>query len=341
MDVKEQIEQVRNLLLTNKKPSYQTTDKKEVRVRCPYCGDSKKDKHHAHMYIQMMPPFMFHCKKCETSGVLNAQTLRDLNLFGNDLSMSIIEANKSIKRTQGVEKLNATVFDTKLNNVENEYTENAVNYVSARLGKQLNNELLVKKYKAITNADQFFKDNHINKPLDWNNNLMYDFDNSVGFLSSDGSHVIFRDMTGQQRKKYFNLNLQPHNFSISGKIYNISSNVNMLSSTVHLIMTEGIFDIIGVYEHFYKDKVPDNNDFIFAAACGKGFLAVVSHYIQMGFLDLDITIYSDNDVDSQVYRDMKNSSPYLKNNVITIYYNTIEKDFGVPIEHIKLRKMVI
>ena len=337
----DQIEQVRKFLLQNKKPSYQTTDKKEVRVRCPYCGDSKKDRNHAHMYIEMTPPFMFYCQRCDTSGVLNSQTLRDLGLYSNDLSVSVIEANKTVKRNQGVEKLNAVKFDTKLNNVENEFTEKAVDYVSKRMGIQLTNEELVTRYKAVTNAAQFFEDNRMKPPVGWNNQVMYDFYNSIGFLSSDGSHVIFRDMTGLQKKKYFNLNLQPHNFSISSKIYNISSSVNMMAPSVNLIITEGIFDIMGVYEHFYKDTVKDRDDYIFAASCGKGFLAVISHYVQMGFLDLNITIYSDSDVNIFFYKDLKETSPYLKNVSITVYYNTLEKDFGIPKDRIKLKKVII
>ena len=82
------------------------------------------------MYIEMKPPFMFYCQRCDTSGVLNNQTLRDLGLYSNDLSVSVIEANKTIKRNQGVEKLNSVKFNTKLNYVENEFTDKAVDYIS-------------------------------------------------------------------------------------------------------------------------------------------------------------------------------------------------------------------
>ena len=37
-------------ILDNIKPSYQTTNRKEIRVRCPYCGDSKSNQSSAHMY---------------------------------------------------------------------------------------------------------------------------------------------------------------------------------------------------------------------------------------------------------------------------------------------------
>jgi hypothetical protein len=337
----DQVEQIRNLILKNKKPSYQTTNRKEVRVRCPYCGDSKRDKNHAHLYIQMKPPFAFYCQKCNTSGVLNSQTLRDLNIFSNDASVSIIEANKTIKSVYGVQKVSFKKHNPILNKIETQNSLNAVDYFCSRYNQTFTNEYIVDKFKAVTNARQFFSDNNISYPVDNYNRQMYDFDNSIGFLSSDGSHVIFRDITGQQMKRYFNLNLFNDEQSTSNKIYNIKSSLDMLSDEINLVITEGIFDIIGVYEHLYKGTIEGKNNYIFAAAAGKGYGAVISHYIRMGFLNLNITIYSDSDVEPNFFREMKSDLIYLKNSPLTIYYNTIGKDFGVPKDQISLRKVIV
>jgi hypothetical protein len=338
----DQVEQIRSLILKNKKPSYQTTNRKEVRVRCPYCGDSKKDKNHAHMYIQMKPPFAFYCQKCNTSGVLNAQTLRDLNIFSNDVSVSIIEANKTIKNNSGVQKISFKKHTPVMNKVETQFSKNAVDYFSRRYNVQYTNEYLVDKFKAITNSQQFFADNNIRYPVDNYGRPMYDFNNAIGFLSSDGSHVIFRDITNMQMKRYFNLNLYgDEEFSTSNKIYNIRSSLDILSDQIELVMTEGVFDIIGVYEHFYKNEVSDKNNYIFAAAAGKGYGAVIAHYIRMGFLNLNITIYSDADVDHSFFRQLKSELVYLKNSPITIFYNTKEKDFGIPRDMISLKKVIV
>lgn len=343
MDELAQIESVRNLILRNKKPSYQTTNRKEVRVRCPYCGDSKKDKNHAHMYIQMRPPFVFYCQKCSTSGVLNQQTLRDLNIFNNDLSLSILEANKSVKNLSGTHKVSFKKHNPTLTKEETNYSVNALNYFNSRYEIGFDNDYIVERFKAITNSHQFFIENNIPVPIDKYRRPLYDFNNSIGFLSSDGSHVIFRDITNQQPKRYYNLNLFDDDRSTSNKIYNIKSGVDMLQDEINLVMTEGIFDIIGVYEHLYRDKVESEgkNNHIFAAAAGKGYNAVISHYVRMGFLNLNITIYSDADVDPSFFRELKSSSVYIKNQPITIYYNTKEKDFGVPRDRISLRKVIV
>jgi hypothetical protein len=336
-----QVETIRNLLLKSKKPSYQTTNRKEVRVRCPYCGDSKKEKNHAHMYIEMSAPFRFYCQRCNTSGVLNQQTLRDLNIFNNDISVSIIEANKHIKNVSGIQKVSFKKHMPALNKLETQFSVNALNYFNNRYGSNYTNDYIVDKFKAITNAHQFFVDNNIPLPVDRYNRPMYDFNNAIGFLSSDGSHVIFRDISGVQPKRYFNLNLFNEEQSTSNKIYNIRAGLDILSDEVNLIISEGVFDIIGVHEYFYKDIIGDNKNYIFAAAAGKGYGAVISHYVRMGFLNLNITVYSDADVDPNFYRDLKADLVYLKNTPLTIYYNTIEKDFGLRREQISLRKVIV
>jgi len=336
----ELIEFVRSMLLKSKKPSYQTTNKKEVRVRCAYCGDSKTDKNHAHMYIQMQPPFKFYCQRCNTAGVLNNQVLRDLDIFNNDLSVSIIDANKVYKNSKGTEKISFKKVASKLNKEQTAFSQAAVNYVSNRFELPFNNDYLVDRFKAVTNAKQFFADNRLDIPLDMYRRPMYDFDNSVGFLSSDGSHVIFRDLTGLQRKRYFNFALTSES-DIASKIYNIKRPVDILNDEINLVMTEGIFDIIGVYEHFYKDKVEDKTDYIFAAAAGKGYAAVIMNYMRMGFLNLNITIYSDSDVTVGFFKNLKDSSVYFKNMPITIFYNNSSKDFGVPKNQITLKKVIV
>jgi hypothetical protein len=340
MDELNQIESIRNLILRNKKPAYQTTNKREVRVRCPYCGDSK-DKNHAHMYIEMRPPFKFYCQKCTTAGVLNQSTLRDLNIYNNDLSVSILEANKTIKNISGNQKVSFKKHNPKLNTNQTNYSVNAVNYFNYRYGFNYDNDYIVNKFKAITNSYDFFIENNIPVPIDKYRNPLYDFNNSIGFLSSDGSHVIFRDVTGQQSKRYYNFNLYEDEKSTSNKIYNIKSSVDILEDEINLIITEGVFDIIGVYEHLYKDQTQGKNNYIFAAAAGKGYNAVISHYVRMGFLNLNITIYSDADVDPSFFRELKSSSVYLRNQPLTIYYNTKDKDFGVPKDRISLRKAII
>ena len=113
-----------------------------------------------------------------------------------------------------------------------------------------------------------------------------------------------------------------------------------MQDEITLVMTEGIFDIIGIYLAEYKDTEKETNA-IFAAACGKGYNAVINHFIRKGFLNLKIIIYSDNDVSREKLLEIKDSNYIIRNQPITVYYNELSKDVGVPKEQIKLRRMVI
>lgn len=329
------MEDIRQLILTNKKPSYQTTNKKEVRIRCPYCGDSK-DPSSAHLYIEMAPPYKFHCKKCETAGVLSNQVLRDFGIFSNGLSGAILRNNREFKSNGGIQKI--TYKKINLNNpvVDSASSKNALNYFNSRFNLSLDNEYLVGKFKVITDSLEFFNVNKITPPK-----FSFDFSKAIGFISSDNSHIIFRDISGYQSLRYFNLNLNQSEFD--NKMYTIKTKVDIMSTETTLVITEGIFDIIGVYEHFYKEK-PGN--YIFAAACGKGFNNIILNFIRKGFLNLNVEIYSDADVDISFYKRLKSQSEYLKNIKFTIYYNALynpstkfAKDYGIPKEHIQLKKV--
>lgn len=339
MDEINYTEYVRETILKNKRPSYQTTNRKEVRVRCPYCGDSKTNKSSAHLYIEMKPPFRFHCFKCETSGVLNQDVLRDLDLNMNELRSTIVSANKNVKLTNTIGKISFKKKKLQNTPVDTEISARAVQYFNNRYGSSYTNEYIVNKFKTVTDPIHFFEENKISIP-----NGQYDFANAIGFISSDNSHIIFRDISGRQPKRYFNLNLYQDE-DVTSKSYNISNNIDIMEERVSLVITEGIFDIIGVYSHFYNEN---SENTIFAAACGKAYNAIILKYIRMGFLDLDITIYSDADVDVSFYRNLKESSPYLKNIRLTIYYNSLYdpetgygKDYGVPKHQIKLRKVIV
>lgn len=304
-------------------------------------GDSKSNLSAAHLYIEMKPPFRFHCFKCETSGVINNQTLRDLGIFNIDLYVSVVNANKNYKNTIGIQKISYKKRKL-INNVSDTFqTNNSINYFNSRYGTNFDAEFIKEKFKAILDPIEFFKENNIKIPP-----IAFDYSNAIGFISSDASHIIFRDTSGKQERRYNNLNLlQNEEIDTISKTYNISGLIDSMQDEITLVITEGIFDIIGVYNHFY---IGNDKNIIFSAACGKGYNAVISNYIRMGFLNLNIIIYSDADVNISFYKNLKNNSPYLKNSKLTVFYNDLYdpktgfgKDYGVKKENIKLKKIII
>lgn len=331
MDEYEAIERVKSFILANKKPAFFTTSRKELRVRCPYCGDSRKDASHAHLYIEMKPPFRFYCQKCNTGGVLNAKTMRDFQLYDTEIAVSLTELNKNYQSKKGYSVTTFKKKEFEFPIVVSSSSTTSVNYFNSRYGTNFSNEEITNRFKAVTDGIAFFEKNNLQIPYQ-----MYDISRAIGFLSSDNSHIIFRDTSGTQSRRYFNYAIYPDEFGVN-KFYSIKTEIDMLTPEIDLVLCEGIFDIIGVYNYFYNQ----NKNIIFAAACGKGYNSVIANFIHKGFLNLNITIYSDGDVPLDFYRNLKMNSPYLKRTPITIFYNELEKDYGVPLERIKLRKSIL
>ena len=75
-------ENLKRFLMNNISGNVVSGDK-EFLCRCPFCGDSIHLKS-AHFYINLPDssevPVMYHCKKCNTSGVLNRNVLRELGV---------------------------------------------------------------------------------------------------------------------------------------------------------------------------------------------------------------------------------------------------------------------
>lgn len=309
-----------------------TTDNKDIVIRCPYCGHTSSAGK-KHMYISVEPPFEFHCFKCDASGVLNSNTIKDFNIFDNDLSLKILEENKNIpKNKQYKKKIKAKELNYGIKN-KNIFIQN-LNYFNSRYDFNYSVKdirYLISKYKIIFDPVTFFEKNNIPMP----NGFQYW--NSIGFVSNDNKFAVFRDTSRQQKMRYSNVKLNQDDEEAS-KVYTCETSLDVLADSIDIVITEGIFDIIGVKEHFYKDM---NENIAFIAGCGKSFELAVNKMIRIGFLEFNLYIYSDADVDVNVYRRIKANSKYLKNKRITIFYNELSKDFGVPKNEIKLRKVVI
>lgn len=321
-----------NLLKQKGKKVLITTSGRELRTRCPYCGDSRKNSSSAHMYISLNPPYMYHCFRCETSGRLNSKSLRDFEIDDSGLNVELLEASKNISKHASKKSKVSKNFN--LFKYDRAVAINNLQYLSNRydIDYDINNiNELIDKYKIIIDPMTFLSINKINT-----DNIIFDFSNAIGFLSFDKNYAIFRLTHNNSKMRYINIPLL--GAESDSKVYAISSYIDILAPKVTFVMTEGIFDIIGVYEHFYKNA---NTNYIFIASCGKSYRTAIDSFVRMGFLNFDLVIYSDADVKLDFYKDIKKNSIYLQNKQITIYYNENSKDFGVPKNQILLRKAVI
>lgn len=325
-----------DIIRANKNPSYSVSNGKNVAVRCPYCGDSVKNPKSAHLYIEVNPPYRFRCFRCEVSGRLNQSVLRDLEIYSNDISLEILKGNSGLRQRSG--KIDVVANRPKLAIFDSQVEDRTLAYLNGRFGTSFTKVEAVKYFKAVLDPLQFIKTNKINI-----SGSKFQFNDSIGFISSDGTYVVFRDITNKQKLRYYNLRLVSDDFEDASKVYNIRSKVDVMKEKTILNIAEGAFDIIGIWNKFKDEYNDDSVNVIYSAAAGKSYNAAILRYIRMGFLDLEINIYTDSsdDVKFEDFRVLKRQNKYIKNMTINIIYNTIEKDFGVPKDRIETKTIRI
>jgi len=308
---------------------YITSRNDEVSIRCIYCGDSVKSPYSAHLYIELTEPYRWYCQKCNTEGKLDTSFLRDIEVFDNDFTLKVIHSNnkskKKYKTTQGIKLPKDIILDYNKNKLEKQ----KLDYINDRLDLSLNFED-AKRFKMILNLQKFFDDNNssfLNNASDKEFEKIKNFHKYyVGFLSHNNSTINFRYILKDNKlARYDILTLNQND---SSKIYIKPIKINLLTKNINLVMTEGIFDLISIYENYFKDL--DNSNTIFMSVNGKAYKSAIKYIMKLGFLDLNIEIFSDDDVDTSFYKKIKMYNPLLKNSRIKINYNTDKKDFGVP-----------
>jgi len=350
MDRKELRDKLVQSIQQNVSVANTNNSKDELMIRCCYCGDSQKASHHAHMYIGLNNEYCFpyYCQRCTASGIVDRDFLKDINVLDYILMGEIEKFNKSNSDIKRNKKFSDSSYDVKsLLKKENlilpEFTgtsrENAkLDYINSRYSFDLEPEQYIKDYKVIFSFKQFIEQNEI-EDIYLNDYMLKNIiRNYIGFLSSDQSYIIFRNIDPNCRKneRYYMYNI--FNNHAGKRFYTCSSKIDLLSPKIELVMSEGPFDMVGIREYFYKGNTENK---IFTSVNGKGYGLIVNHFARLGFLNMDITIYSDADVNMGLYYNLKKQNSIMGNNRIKILYNSLEKDYGTKLNRIKLKSNFI
>lgn len=329
--------------------AYYDSTHKELITRCPYCGDSVKNLRHGHLYISTHAPFAFFCHRCESKGYLNINTLKDFLTDLDEVAVKIdTVSRKAIKNTSKYEGINTSSNKKHLKlpsyNIDSKIYKRKLEYLENRLERNITIEEL-NALKVIMNYDDFLKINHLPNMLKYYKQDEYHMQlrrwlkvYSIGFLSMDGNYINFRHTKLPANNRRYQSESLNNPLNIGSRIYTISNNVDLFTPRLRLILTEGVMDIVSVWLNLYKGK--QCSDTIFGSVNGRSYKAFIDTMRKYGFLDIDLEIYSDNDVNLQVY---KYNLPMHYFNSVKIHYNVFkgEKDFGVPIERIDIRTYVL
>lgn len=325
-------------IMENIKPSYYKN--KELNVRCVFCGDSIKNANSAHLSIRIDPdddqPIVFRCLRCNSTGIFNGTTMTMIGLYSNTNSTNLERYNRLSCKKHGLsiskKGLNLKIPKLKIN--DNVLLKHK--YIEDRLGIKIDIEELHNN-KIIYNFVDLLKYNNIQKIYGTEQHikdLQYDH---VGFLSARNDFINFRDITGKHKRYYIYKIMR--SMDTTGKFYIMPNKIDPFNDDIKTInIAEGVFDILGIYYNILN-KYKYNT--VYAAINGSGYLNVIKYILEQGLLcDVNINIFSDNDRPPDYYKNMvKTLTPFV--NDIRLFYNSIGKDYGVPINEIKLKEVPI
>ncbi len=343
-DFKENLKQ----FLLNNIPGKVVSGDKEFLCRCPFCGDSVHLKS-AHFYINLPSsdetPVMYHCKKCNTSGVLNRSVLRQLGveLIDQDVLSDLISRHKKLNGNfiRGSNK-NKSIYKFKTSNnfiSINENTEYKLKYINNRLGLNLSYQDIL-DCKIVLNLYDLWND----KSNNWylrntrDKRIMDELNDSfIGFLGYNNGVLNMRnlkdkkDYTKYLNKRYVNYNLfNSEDLEGTSKYYIIPTTIDTLNpDPVKIHIAEGPFDVLSIFYNLYNG---DKYNSIYASIEGKSYVNIVKFFLaDLKIINAEIHIYFDNDVKQKEIQGILEQLQYLD---LDIYFHwnryKNEKDYGVP-----------
>lgn len=325
---------------------YYEQQKREIVIRCFVCGDSLKNGNKGHMYISNKPPFKYYCQKCGSSGIVDEKFLNSLNISNSyavkNLNNLSVQYKKNLTRKYGENYFNIKK-DLKIPKNINKKDIFKLKYFTDRLGIKVYDGI-IEKYKIILNLNDFLRLNNLYdityKEVENNyykkQNLFKMNEFCIGFLSLDKSVIIFRSLAPEKTNfRYSNYPIFK-NYEESKKIYAIKNSIDLSKKVFDVNITEGIFDIFGVYNHI---KSCDDNELYFSNN-GKSYLVTLNALKDFGIINCNINFYSDNDVKVEYFKNMIKRNNLLKLNGMNLYYNKIDKDFGVTKDKIILSNKI-
>lgn len=313
-----------------------------IYIRCPICGDSIKhtDKPHCSIWIKPGQPLIYHCWICENSGIVNSSFLRDLRVSDYKLISSVGKYNKDNFGDFDSGKGAKFITPSKAKDIVipkiRDNAKSKIDYISKRIGIQYTAKVL-EYMRCITSLNDFNALNNLYPNDDYKKIFDILEKDYIGFLTTDKTTIIFRDITEKHKFRYIRYQIFKGT-NLSDTFYTLPARVDPLSEEITLNITEGVFDIHGVFFNVNKCNL-DNQ--LYVAVGGSGYRKVLRYFLQKGFLtNINLKIYSDKDKSLEWYRNFLEDYKIWFNS-INIYYNNASKDFGVTKNKIDIMGAVL
>lgn len=300
-------------------------NKIQYRIRCPFCGDSRKNPKDAHCYIKCSDdpsePLLYHCflANCNSNGIVNSRFMRKLGIISRDVIEKVDKLGNIVyNRIPSLKETNINII---LGNPDMKSPQ--AKYIEQRLGTG------------------FTFDDYDKFSIVWDMKLIYPYisdvsvkntlpsnNNSISFISSDKSLMLtryFSDDGSRWRKiKLFK--------SSDRSFYTIKVPIDIFTKEdITINIAEGIIDVLSIYRNFSCDNS------VYIATIGSDYISGIEYAISKGLIgtNVNIKLYIDSDINESLLNRRVKKFKWLFNS-IKIYKNIKKKDVGVHIDDIKL-----
>lgn len=307
--------------IQSKSRIYKRVSPIRVRIRCPLCGDHQSKLDDAHCYIKCSEdptePIQYYCFLCNKRGIVGKKFLSALGIDASKFSM--IQNTKYNKIQSFTE---ATPNDLCGKSVQDSIQ---CDYICNRLGHDKIVTQSLDKFRIVWDFNlisPYISEKRILNMLPSNND-------SITFLSDDKAVLLCRsiDSNGGWRKIRW--------ANSDRSFYMIQSMFDLFSrDDVHLVIAEGIFDLISAY----LNKWHKYESVAYIAVLGSGYESAIDYAICKGIIgsNVSVHVYMDSDKNFQeVSVGLKRYKWLFKG--INLYQNILYKDIGVRSDLIKLK----
>lgn len=314
---------------------------KEFVCRCRFCGDSATNPYKMRFYISLNDPsglILYNCFNCGVGGVLTSKILKQITSAPNSILLQLSTLNKTTHN--GIRYIQKqSIYKIKYENIIDDKISRAkLNYINKRLGTNLTLQEVINN-KIVLNLSSLIHNNNLEYTRSENiiEELSLFF---IGGLSLNNAMVNMRNLSQEHsfiKNKHVKYILIPNHDD--KKYYTIPSTCN-LNNRIRINIAEGMFDILSV---FYNLRHENRLDELYIAAGSKAYSSVIKMVLmEYGLLNCEFHIYADNDVEDKIFNNIKKICLSLQTTVI-IHNNQYpnEKDYGVPLSHIKDSQYVL
>lgn len=301
-------------------PVFHRVGENQIRIRCPVCGDSRKDPYKSHMYLKCdltsNEPILYNCflANCNAHGKVDKEFLEKMGIAVE--GMEIFD-NTIFNKIRSLKSMDIDILtdDVDMNSMQKKYIEH-------RLGGGFTPDDY-KRFRIVWNIENIATRLSNQKTID----RLPSNQNTISFLADNKSYLITRTFAEDNGWRKIKL------FDYGNIYYMIESSFNLFTDEdVYINIAEGIFDILSVYKNF---NTGTNSAYI--ASLGSDYISALQYLIAKGLFgkNTHVRIYIDSEINKKMLAYKLTKFKWLFGK-ISIFANIKYKDVGVTIDRIKL-----